>query len=125
MPSLARNLEFLPWKGNLEDSEILGVFNGSLYYTLESAIPDGFPTQVPALGFNISCKYLPGENIGFNYSSGFNGPYWEISLPLVSTDIFVVFNSGNFIAKSKHKGSSASRSKCHPCLATMENRQLW
>jgi hypothetical protein len=51
-------LNFLPWIGNLNESETLGLFNGTLYDTLESAVLTGTTTQVSAIGFNVSCGYI-------------------------------------------------------------------
>ncbi|KAF7330599.1 hypothetical protein MSAN_02460100 [Mycena sanguinolenta] len=98
-----KDLDFLPWIGNLQESETLGLFNGSLYDTLESLALEGVPTQVSAAGFNISCGYLLGENIGYVQTDHFNefefpGPYWEISLPSFD-ETFVMSSAGpNVIA---------------------------
>ncbi|KAJ7347819.1 hypothetical protein DFH08DRAFT_808594 [Mycena albidolilacea] len=85
MPVVIKDLDFLPWIGNLQESETLGLFNGSLHDTLESLAPQGMPTQVPAAGFNISCGYLLGENIQYTQTEydeelGLLGSYWEISV---------------------------------------------
>ncbi|KAJ7203832.1 hypothetical protein GGX14DRAFT_569876 [Mycena pura] len=67
-------LDFLPWIDNLDDSQKLGLFNGTLYDTLQNLQIGRGKTKIPATGFNITCAYLPGVNTGM--SSG----YWNISL---------------------------------------------
>ncbi|KAJ7217259.1 hypothetical protein GGX14DRAFT_541785 [Mycena pura] len=52
--------EFLPWRGILDDSQMLGLSNGSLYEVLDATTPgnDKAQLQVSAIGFNITCGYL-------------------------------------------------------------------
>ncbi|KAJ6509820.1 hypothetical protein DFH09DRAFT_1198507 [Mycena vulgaris] len=83
---LAENLEFLSW---LDDSDTIGLFNGTLHHTLEATALTGKPTQIPAVGLNVSCGYLSGVNTRFIpiANIGFGvllGPFWEISLPSVA-----------------------------------------
>lgn len=52
--------QFLPWINNLNSSQTLGLFNGSLYEVLnDDAIGNG-KASVSAIGFNITCGYLLG-----------------------------------------------------------------
>src|ERR1700761_842962 len=55
---LAGNGAILPWINGLDDSEKLGLSNGSLYDVLEQAYPGSGLTEVSALGFNITCGYV-------------------------------------------------------------------
>ncbi|KAJ7347792.1 hypothetical protein DFH08DRAFT_1001065 [Mycena albidolilacea] len=103
VPVVIRDLDFLPWIGNLQESETPGLFNGSLHDTLESLAPQGMPTQVPAAGFNISCGYLLGENIRYIQTDyieefGLPGPYWEISLPSFGNTYVMSSTGPNVIA---------------------------
>ncbi|KAF8183342.1 hypothetical protein K438DRAFT_2164498 [Mycena galopus ATCC 62051] len=102
-PVFFKDLDFLPWMENLQESETLGLFNGSLYDTLENLALEGVPTQVPTAGFNISCGYLLGENIGYVQTDlfnefGFPGPYWEVSLPSFDETILMSPTGPNVIA---------------------------
>ncbi|KAJ7189508.1 hypothetical protein GGX14DRAFT_609220 [Mycena pura] len=56
---IASNGAILPWINGLDDSKTLGLSNGSLYDVLEQAYPGSGLTEVSALGFNISCGYIP------------------------------------------------------------------
>ncbi|KAJ7321552.1 hypothetical protein DFH08DRAFT_617149, partial [Mycena albidolilacea] len=51
--------QFLPWIGNLDSTQTLGLFNGSLYEVLDEEDLGNGNAYVSALGFNISCGYLP------------------------------------------------------------------
>ncbi|KAJ7202372.1 hypothetical protein GGX14DRAFT_654311 [Mycena pura] len=50
---------FLPWIGNLENVQTLGLFNSSLYEVLDGEDLGNGNADVSALGFNITCGYLP------------------------------------------------------------------
>ncbi|KAJ7321553.1 hypothetical protein DFH08DRAFT_712925, partial [Mycena albidolilacea] len=50
--------EFLPWLQNLDESQTPGLFNGSLYDVSTEAYLGG-EANVSAIGFNITCGYLP------------------------------------------------------------------
>ncbi|KAJ6481908.1 hypothetical protein C8R45DRAFT_1076052 [Mycena sanguinolenta] len=52
---------FLPWRAIFDDSQTLGLFNSSLYEVLASTTITIGEAQVAALGFNISCGYLPAD----------------------------------------------------------------
>ncbi|KAJ7925476.1 hypothetical protein B0H13DRAFT_1863125 [Mycena leptocephala] len=109
------NMPFLPWIGNLQESEKLGLLSGSLYDTLESFTPDSMPAQVHGVGFNISCGYLSGENTKVvSTSDGYiieqNGTEvnmtdhtsWEIVLPSVSSQGFWLDPSDRIPIKLQH-----------------------
>ncbi|KAJ7467499.1 hypothetical protein FB451DRAFT_1258708, partial [Mycena latifolia] len=51
--------QFLPWIGNLDSSQTLGLFNGSLYEVLDDGDFGNGEAPVSVLGFNITCGYLP------------------------------------------------------------------
>ncbi|KAF8186112.1 hypothetical protein K438DRAFT_1836054 [Mycena galopus ATCC 62051] len=55
---------FLPWRGVFDDSQILGLSEGSLYEVLTNATSGPGQAQISALGFNISCGYLSGNLSG-------------------------------------------------------------
>ncbi|KAJ7192329.1 hypothetical protein GGX14DRAFT_595892 [Mycena pura] len=54
-------VEFLPWRGVLDDSQMLGLSNGSLYEVLDVTTPGNDKAQVSAIGFNITCGYLSAK----------------------------------------------------------------
>ncbi|KAJ7191968.1 hypothetical protein GGX14DRAFT_596714 [Mycena pura] len=56
---IAGNGAILPWITGLDDSKTLGLSNGSLHDVLEQAYPGSGLTEVSALGFNITCGYVP------------------------------------------------------------------
>ncbi|KAJ7192333.1 hypothetical protein GGX14DRAFT_595902 [Mycena pura] len=56
---IAGNGAILPWINGLDDSKKLGLSNGSLYDVLEQDYPGSATTEVSALGFNITCGYIP------------------------------------------------------------------
>jgi hypothetical protein len=101
-------MAFLPWIGNLKESEKLGLLNGSLYDTLEGFIPEGMPTQVHGVGFNISCGYLSGENIKVNFTPD---AQWEIVLPSINSHGFWLAASGNALQNLRNQGSSDCRAQ--------------
>ncbi|KAJ7690286.1 hypothetical protein B0H14DRAFT_2652463 [Mycena olivaceomarginata] len=65
---------FLPWLSQLDESNKLGLENGSLYDVLTKAYPGSGTTRVSALGFNITCSHIPNVTVNkFNPSlDGYN-----------------------------------------------------
>lgn len=53
--------QFLPWVGNLDEPQMLGLFNNSLYEVLQDINVWSGEAEVSAIGFNITCGYLPAE----------------------------------------------------------------
>ncbi|KAJ7892193.1 hypothetical protein B0H13DRAFT_1886842 [Mycena leptocephala] len=51
---------FLPYFGNLEQSQTVGLFNGSLYDVLTETYPGNMTAEVEAFGFNITCLRMVG-----------------------------------------------------------------
>jgi hypothetical protein len=66
-------LPFLAWIHNLDDT--IGLFNGSLYDVLQDVNSGNGSADVSAIGFNITCGYLPGTNTDILG----NGTLWNIS----------------------------------------------
>jgi hypothetical protein len=115
MQFVYQNMAFLPWIGNLQESEKLGLLNGSLYDTLESFTPEGMPTQVNGVGFNVSCSYLRGENTKVNLTAHATWENtWGIVLPSVNSQEFWLYPSGNSLQSSRNQDSSGCRPQCHP-----------
>ncbi|KAF8214817.1 hypothetical protein K438DRAFT_2138348 [Mycena galopus ATCC 62051] len=56
-------LQFFPWMGTLEESQKIGLFNGSLYETLVDVRPGRGRGQVSATGFNITCPNIITTNV--------------------------------------------------------------
>jgi hypothetical protein len=56
-----------------DSSNTIGLFNGSLYDSLTNIHPGSNIANVSALGFNITCGYVPGVNV--NLTSGI----WHIA----------------------------------------------
>ncbi|KAJ6488838.1 hypothetical protein C8R45DRAFT_929540 [Mycena sanguinolenta] len=54
---------FLPWVGNLEDSQTVGLFNSSLYEALQDTTLGPGIANVSAVGINISCGFVPPESV--------------------------------------------------------------
>ncbi|KAJ7819968.1 hypothetical protein B0H13DRAFT_2452399 [Mycena leptocephala] len=48
---------FLPWLGNLDQSQTMGLSNGSLHDVLSNVYPGSRTVAVTAIGFNITCGY--------------------------------------------------------------------
>ncbi|KAJ6537820.1 hypothetical protein B0H19DRAFT_1270223 [Mycena capillaripes] len=69
-------LTFFPWIDNLDKSQKIGLFNGSLHDTLQDVLPGRGGGRITATGFNITCGYLHGVSNGINVDSG----QWNISL---------------------------------------------
>ncbi|KAF7330652.1 hypothetical protein MSAN_02450400 [Mycena sanguinolenta] len=83
---------FLPWINYLDPSKKIGLSNASLYDVLEQSYPGSGPTGISAVGFNISCGYVPnitvttvpvspeyqaeGDYPLYNISSDANNLYW-------------------------------------------------
>ncbi|KAJ7868157.1 hypothetical protein B0H13DRAFT_1897248 [Mycena leptocephala] len=51
-------VQFLPWRGILDDAPVPGLYNSSLHEVLQDTTPGKGTAQVAALGFNITCGYL-------------------------------------------------------------------
>jgi hypothetical protein len=49
--------QFLPWIGNWNPSQTLGLFNGTLYDVLQDAALGSGEAKVMATGFNFTCSY--------------------------------------------------------------------
>ncbi|KAF7292680.1 hypothetical protein MIND_01166200 [Mycena indigotica] len=55
---------FFPWMSNLNETHRVGLFNGSIYETVNHAANPDLPlgiANVWATGFEINCGYLPGS----------------------------------------------------------------
>ncbi|KAJ7610615.1 hypothetical protein DFH06DRAFT_1485488 [Mycena polygramma] len=88
--------QFFPWIDNLDTSQQIGFFNGSLYDTLQDVFPGRGHTTVTATGFNVTCGYLPGQSNGVDPRSG----QWNISLGSPGTfeaEILVISSGPNII----------------------------
>ncbi|KAJ7128681.1 hypothetical protein C8R44DRAFT_733006 [Mycena epipterygia] len=79
---------FLPWFRNLDDSQTLGLLNGSLYEVLQDANLGSGEAQVSAVGFNITCGTLP-ENI----TQALGGLLFEATI-IIYTSVKVVDSNG-------------------------------
>jgi hypothetical protein len=53
--------EFLAWRGIFNNSQMLGLSNGSLHDVLETTTSGKGNATVSAVGFNISCGYLSAK----------------------------------------------------------------
>ncbi|KAF7377889.1 hypothetical protein MSAN_00212600 [Mycena sanguinolenta] len=65
---------FLPWITNLDPTLTLGLSDGSLYDIPESASSSGGSAGISAVGFNITCGYIPGlaaKAIGGDVAEGY------------------------------------------------------
>lgn len=69
---IGHTLSFLPWIHNLDDT--IGLFNGSLYDVLQDINFGTGSADISAIGFNMTCGYLPGTNTYF-----VDDNYWNIS----------------------------------------------
>ncbi|KAJ7142380.1 hypothetical protein C8R44DRAFT_846434 [Mycena epipterygia] len=69
-------LDFFSWMSNLDQSQTLGLFNGTLYDTLSDLDSGRGDAGVSATAFNMTCFDLPGVNTGTSSP----GPQWNISL---------------------------------------------
>ncbi|KAF8169180.1 hypothetical protein K438DRAFT_1774429 [Mycena galopus ATCC 62051] len=91
----------LPWIGSLDDSQILGLFNGSLYEVLQDVNLGVGAAIVSATGINITCGYLSAGVSTFDesISLGSVGKISQQSLDLqkpiaiLGDDILVMNNS--------------------------------
>ncbi|KAF7375766.1 hypothetical protein MSAN_00466200 [Mycena sanguinolenta] len=54
---------FLPWVGNLKESQTIGLFNSTLYEALQDTNLGPGIANVSAVGINISCGYVPTESV--------------------------------------------------------------
>ncbi|KAJ6476983.1 hypothetical protein C8R45DRAFT_1216775 [Mycena sanguinolenta] len=73
--------QFLPWMGNLNGAQTIGLLNGSLYEVLDTSGGLGNGTApVSAMGFNITCSYFPATINASGYMSVFLdvGPFGTI-----------------------------------------------
>ncbi|KAJ6488764.1 hypothetical protein C8R45DRAFT_1142866 [Mycena sanguinolenta] len=73
--------QFLPWLGNLNGVQTIGLFNGSLYEVLDTSGGLGNGTApVSAMAFNITCSYFPATINASGYISVFLdvGPFGTI-----------------------------------------------
>jgi hypothetical protein len=80
---MEETLPFLTWIHNLDDT--IGLFNGSLYDVLEDVNLGNGSADISAIGFNITCGYLPGTNTDILKDL----PMWTISFesPVPSADV--------------------------------------
>ncbi|KAF7377224.1 hypothetical protein MSAN_00142300 [Mycena sanguinolenta] len=74
---------FLPWFGNLQDSQTVGLFNGTLYEVLQGPNLGPGIANVSAAAINMSCGYIPSENIKVIDWHPFQ---FAISLPTIGLD---------------------------------------
>ncbi|KAF8193156.1 hypothetical protein K438DRAFT_1829199 [Mycena galopus ATCC 62051] len=74
---------FLPWIGTLDEAKKLGLSNASLYDVLEQAYPGSGHTEISAVGFNISCGYMPGVMVK-EIPKTFAEQLYNISFPTAS-----------------------------------------
>jgi hypothetical protein len=71
--------QFLQWSGIFDESQMLGLLNGTLHEVLQNATSGKGQAQVSAIGLNITCGYLPAkikngrDGSGFNISLGTGG----------------------------------------------------
>jgi hypothetical protein len=84
---------FLSWRGILDDSHMLGLYNGSLHEVLKTTTAKKGQAQVSALGFNISCGYVTAniqlvELVPVNPVSGFSGSGFDLTVNGVPAFIF-------------------------------------
>ncbi|KAJ7142615.1 hypothetical protein C8R44DRAFT_725953 [Mycena epipterygia] len=90
MVTTQKNLpQFLPWIASLSPAQTLGLSNGSLYDILTDVYPGNSTATVSAVGWNITCGYLPGTNVNINitdYGDIFDGFY---NISFTSTDEWV------------------------------------
>ncbi|KAJ6449264.1 hypothetical protein C8R45DRAFT_1131086 [Mycena sanguinolenta] len=73
--------QFLPWFGNLQDSQTVGLFNGTMYEVLQGSNLGPGIANVSAAGINISCGYAPPESINVTAEDPFQfdlslAPIW-------------------------------------------------
>jgi hypothetical protein len=84
---------FVPWIGNLDESQTLGLFNGSIYDVLQDVFPAGKPAQVTAVGYNITCGYLEGVNTDVKTDKE-GIATWNISFPQSDTLLVHLLSTG-------------------------------
>lgn len=75
---------FLQWIGHLDESKTLGLLNGSLYDVLTEGYLGGGTAQISAVGFNITCGYIPSVTAKVVYKMSGINIYWQqynISFP--------------------------------------------
>ncbi|KAF7378111.1 hypothetical protein MSAN_00235300 [Mycena sanguinolenta] len=76
LDSLALGGSFLPWVNDLDPALTLGLSNGSLYDVLETAYLSSSPAEISAVGFNITCGYIPHLTV-----KEIQPTYYDISFP--------------------------------------------
>ncbi|KAJ7917710.1 hypothetical protein B0H13DRAFT_1481338, partial [Mycena leptocephala] len=79
---------FVPWIGNLDDSERLGLYNGTIYDVLQDVYPQGRSAQVSAVGYNITCGYLAGVNTHVEDKNGLTT--WTVSFPQFGSVVHIL-----------------------------------
>ncbi|KAJ7190386.1 hypothetical protein GGX14DRAFT_605978 [Mycena pura] len=79
--------ELLPWRGIFDESQTLGLSNGSLYEVLDATTSGNDKAQVSAIGFNITCGYLSAVIESAEYISGVHNE------PMVAINLLVDGNS--------------------------------
>ncbi|KAJ7236533.1 hypothetical protein C8J57DRAFT_1479199 [Mycena rebaudengoi] len=94
---LLKTSGFVPWIGNLDESQTLGLFNGSIYDVLQDVFPAGKPAQVTAVGYNITCGYLEGVNTDVKTDKK-GIATWNISFPQSGTLVHLLSTGPNVIA---------------------------
>ncbi|KAJ6533520.1 hypothetical protein B0H19DRAFT_1080932 [Mycena capillaripes] len=94
---LVKTSGFVPWIGNLDESQTLGLFNGSIYDVLQDVFPAGKPAQVTAVGYNITCGYLEGVNTDVKTDKE-GIATWNISFPQSGTLVHLLSTGPNVIA---------------------------
>ncbi|KAJ6526394.1 hypothetical protein B0H19DRAFT_1084493 [Mycena capillaripes] len=77
---LRNNGALLPWIGHLDGLQTLGLYNGSLYDVMFEAYPGSAGAEVQAVGFDITCGYIPGVT---GKEDG-GPPFYDISFPTES-----------------------------------------
>ncbi|KAJ7303723.1 hypothetical protein DFH08DRAFT_825656 [Mycena albidolilacea] len=91
--SMQNSLHFLPWIGNIKDSQTIGLSNGTLYEEIQDFYAG--EARVSAIGFNISCGYLKGSNTK-SFRNGGAPRQWDITLDVVD-DISVYATGPNIL----------------------------
>ncbi|KAF7334800.1 hypothetical protein MSAN_02366600 [Mycena sanguinolenta] len=69
----------LPWITNMDPALKLGLSNGSLYDILETVSPGGGSAEMSAVGFNITCGYIPGLTVNKSSLGNDLGYYYNTS----------------------------------------------
>ncbi|KAJ7331076.1 hypothetical protein DFH08DRAFT_940256 [Mycena albidolilacea] len=96
---LQNNAAFLPWIDHLDQAKKLGLSKGSLYDVMVEAYPGSEMADISAMGFNISCGYIPSvlikevhpESLGMPLGAGV--PLYNISFPTEGLNTIVMGNT--------------------------------